>query len=79
MRTTRPPVVEGLSLALQQAASSDTSTSTTATGVNRIYISGAPSRDRKRAGSSPKNPARLVTSSQRTFILPRWAYRADDD
>src|SRR6185436_7997955 len=30
MRTTRPPVVDGLSLALQ-AASSDTSTSTTAT------------------------------------------------
>ena len=29
MRTTRPPVVDGLSLALQ-AASSDTSTSTTA-------------------------------------------------
>jgi hypothetical protein len=30
MRTTRPPVVDGLSLTLQ-AASSDTSTSTTAT------------------------------------------------
>ena len=36
MRTTRPPVVDGLSLALQ-AASSDTSTSTTATTIPASY------------------------------------------
>ena len=72
MRTTRPPVVDGLSLALQ-AASSDTSTSTTATiqasyAIVPDFFNGLLEEQKTPAQSSPKMRFGKSAGSERLAI-----------